>query len=64
MRYYIIFIKSMFKHLNLSATKNKSEAAQQRSQLMKMVVDKLYKDYGRKNMTNQYIIEEIAKKYF
>lgn len=40
------------------------QAVQERDQLLKMVVDKLYKDLGRNNMTNHYIIEEIAKSYF
>ena len=40
------------------------QAIQEREQLLKMVIDKLYKDLGRNNMTNHYIIEEIVKSYF
>lgn len=40
------------------------QSLQEREQLHKMVVDKLYKDLGRNNMTNHYIIEEIVKNYF
>ena len=57
----------MSKHLKPSAIKVKSvlpETMQQRDELKKMVVEKLYKDYGRNNTTNHNMIEEIVKRYF
>jgi hypothetical protein len=57
----------MTKHIKPSAMKVKSvlpEAMQQRDELKRMVVEKLYKDYGRNNMTNHNMIEEIVKRYF
>lgn len=37
------------------------QSLQEREQLLKAIVDKLYKDLGRNSITNHYIIEEVVK---